>query len=239
MVGASYLESDGDIIIKGGVAGKNKAKIRSQKNVSAKYLNEAYIEAIEDVLIQREALNSTIKTQGIIRVEQSRVVGGELVALQGIVAGSLGSDLGIQTTVTVGIDYLIQDKMSELDAQIEKIDKTINRISQTVGPIISDRTKLARLSTEKKQVVRTLIEQLKSLKTQRQEFIEQKEQYKQESARRTGRKVNVVHRMFQGVTAIIGSCRIVSKESTKGPFSMIEDIENEMVRIVPMSDLKI
>lgn len=237
MVGASYLESEGDIVIRGGIAGKDKAKIRSQKGVTARYVNEATIEAIEDVTVQREILNATVKTQGVIRSEQSRIVGGDLVAQAGLVAGSLGSDLGIQTNITVGVDYLIQDKMAEMEAQIEQVDKTISKISQTVGPIISDRMKLERLSTEKKQVVRTLIEQLKTLKSQRQVLSDKKDEYRRESSRKTGKKINVVQRMFQGVTIMIGTCRLVVKESTKGPFSLVEDVENEMVRIVPMSSL--
>ena len=81
IVGAATIESDGDIILNGGMNGKGKGFLRSQGNVEAKYLNEVTVVSWRDISVQKSIINSIVKTKGKVESQHGSVIGGEVTAL--------------------------------------------------------------------------------------------------------------------------------------------------------------
>lgn len=93
----------GDVYIRGGVAGKNKAVIKAKKNVYTKFASDCTIECGGTLNIGHYAMNCDIKAKEVIlESTDSKIIGGNIEADVKVIAGELGSRAGIPTKISVG-----------------------------------------------------------------------------------------------------------------------------------------
>ncbi len=93
---------EGSIYIKGGIAGKNKAVIRSRKNIYTKFVSDTTILCEGSVHIGFYCLNSTIKAKEVILDSpRSQIIGGNIEADIRVAASIIGSSSEKRTTVVV------------------------------------------------------------------------------------------------------------------------------------------
>lgn len=92
----------GDIYIRGGVAGKNKAIIKAKKNVYTKFASDCTIECGGTLNIGHYAMNCKIKAKEVIlESPASKIIGGDIEAEVKVIAAELGSRAGVQTRISV------------------------------------------------------------------------------------------------------------------------------------------
>ena len=83
---------DGSIYIRGGIAGMNKAVIRSRRNIYTKFVSNATIECGGSVHIGFYCLNSNIKAKEVILDSPGgQIIGGNVEAEIRVVASMIGS----------------------------------------------------------------------------------------------------------------------------------------------------
>lgn len=100
---AEMIEStQGSIYIKGGVNGKNTAKIKAEKDVYLKYANECSVTASGLILIGQYAYHSRLQANKI-RVESSKgkIVGGQTFAKYQVISSTIGNKSEKPTDVQV------------------------------------------------------------------------------------------------------------------------------------------
>lgn len=123
-IGASSLieSRSGDVYIKGGIAGKNKAKIVAKKNIYTKFASDCVIECGGTVNIGYYAMNCEIRAKEVIfESDKSKIIGGETYADVKIIVGELGSRADIHTKVKVtGFDRAsFEEDYNKLNSAIE------------------------------------------------------------------------------------------------------------------------
>lgn len=106
-VGNSYIKSEGELVIGGGVNGHDSGHIKCNGNATIKYLNDANIEINGDLNVLKDIVNSDVKCNGA--VSASRIVGGSTIALKGIKVNIAGSEIGTPTLMEVGINYRVKE----------------------------------------------------------------------------------------------------------------------------------
>ncbi len=236
-VGSCKLESKGDVILHSGVSGKTKGTITAGGKVDARYLNEVTVEADGSVKVDREAYNSTIRTQGVYTSPRGKVVGGSITALKGIEIGTAGSDLGVATKLWAGVDFKSAERRRSMAEALDHADREIERISTAIGPLLADPKKIQLLPTKKKKAVLNLVSHLKHLKEQRQQLETERIEAPAAEQRNATRQINIKEMVYQGITAEIGECRLLLKKEATGPLSMIEDLGEGSIRLLPFNPL--
>ncbi len=106
-VEGAVLESrNGDISIRFGVQGQNRALIKAKGKIKAKFINQAKVEAADDVIVTQAMMQSEINSGGSVIAEgqRGRIIGGKIRAADTIVARSIGSESHTKT-------YLYIEKM--------------------------------------------------------------------------------------------------------------------------------
>lgn len=92
----------GSIFIKGGIAGNNKAVIRSKKNIYTKFVADATIICDGSLHIGFYCLNSNIKAKEVILDSpKGQIIGGNIDAEIRVVASTIGSTSEKRTVITV------------------------------------------------------------------------------------------------------------------------------------------
>jgi len=113
------VEAGGNLVIQGGIMGRGKDKILVEGRIQAKFILDAEVEAGQDILINREIVQSIVKCMGSISIPNGRIVGGETVTRAGVVVGQVGSEALVPTVLTAGRDFRLDDKLDILHAEID------------------------------------------------------------------------------------------------------------------------
>jgi uncharacterized protein (DUF342 family) len=236
-VGNCQLVSDGNVVLAGGMAGKGRGMVLAGGEVRTRYLNEVTVEAEGSVSVERESYNSVIRTAGAFVSPAGSVVGGEVTAMKGIEVSVAGSDLGVPTKLRAGIDFRRAERRRRLAEEINTVSKEVERISTAIGPLLGDPGKLHGLPTDKKKAVLGLVGHLKKLKARHEELLAQRMGRAEAASQEALRQVNVKDKAYAGVSAELGGFRLVLRQETAGPLTMIDDPASQSVRLVSYSEL--
>jgi len=117
------LRAGGKVEIKGGISGQENAIIIAGESIVAKYISESIVIAEGDIIVESSIIDSKINTNGTIVAINSAIIGNSISAIRGIVCKDLGSSIGIETTVTLGIEpekHQIYREFKELESHMIK-----------------------------------------------------------------------------------------------------------------------
>lgn len=120
----------GNILIKGGIAGKNKAVIKSTKDIYTKFISDATIICDGIVHVGFYCLNSNIiAKQVIVESAKGRIIGGVIEAEQKVEAAYIGNERELRTQIIV--KGFSRSKMKqELDDLQKTLDKAKEELSK-------------------------------------------------------------------------------------------------------------
>lgn len=164
-VGRCEIEAEGDIIITGGVMGKNEGKIISGKSIYAKFIESVKVEAVEGVYVQDGILHSFIDAiKEIICVgKRGAIVGGRLRAGELVKTKALGSIANPETIVEVGIDPKKRQTMLELEEKRDKAYKDLDPVKANYENLKNQKKVIKKLPDDKEELLKQLANKVNEL----------------------------------------------------------------------------
>lgn len=153
---AQKIESrDGNIYIKGGIAGKNKATIRCTRNLYVKYLKDVDVDCDGTVYIGFYSMNANIRAkQVIIESTKGRIIGGNIQADIRVEAAEIGNRAETRTIIKVNgfdrgtlkaqLDFIIE-KLENAKTQMVKIKQLMQIYSSSPSLTPEQRTVYTRV----------------------------------------------------------------------------------------------
>jgi len=136
IIEGANVRAGGHLTVYGGIIGAEGSTIEAGGSVHTRYILEADLRAEDDIIVQREIVNSKVKTRGAISIPRGRIVGGELEALGGIEAGQTGSGGNVETLLVVGTDFVLSKTLEEREKKLADLDQTRARIREKIDPLI-------------------------------------------------------------------------------------------------------
>jgi hypothetical protein len=135
VIQAATIECGGDLIARGGMAGREKGRLNVSGSITARYLTSVQARCGGDVRIEREVMNCNLITGGSINAPNASIIGGATVITGASVIGSLGSVAASPTMIVLGMVPLFQlaadaararykelsDKLEALKAEDKKL----------------------------------------------------------------------------------------------------------------------
>ena len=128
--------NSGSIFIKGGIAGNNKAVIRSKKNIYTKFVADTTIVCEGSVHIGFYCLNSNIKAKEVILDSpRGQIIGGTIEAEIRVVASTIGSTSEKRTMIHVsGFDRrLLKMNLDNISTDIENLKVLLTKAKLEVS----------------------------------------------------------------------------------------------------------
>ncbi len=167
IVEGSELIAGGNITLKAGVAGGDKAVLSAGDSIVAKYVERASLDAVVGIKTEF-ALHSRLMSEGYIDVSSGKgaIIGGTASAGKYIVAKVLGADSGVATNVEIGISPKkrkryrdVEETIKELSAGIGRMELALQTTSKQNGPranpkaVLEVKSKLAQMQSEKQKLL--------------------------------------------------------------------------------------
>lgn len=137
-VEACTLEAGKDIILRSGMVGGNKAHVRTKGNLYAKFIEYTVIQ-VEGDMEADVLLDCTVACRGSILIQgrTAKIIGGDVSAVKGIRATTIGNEAEMRTAVTVGVSAdcisrlnLLKKKMDITKMELDKIEQGLAKFEE-------------------------------------------------------------------------------------------------------------
>ncbi len=216
VVEAAFLNAGGQIIVKRGIHGMGKGRVQAKDNIITKFIENATV--ISGGYIETESiLHSQVSAGNDIRVggKKGFVNGGVIRAGNLVEAQTIGSTMGTQTKIEVGVDPEVKERYGELQKSIIQISKEMEQLRPILVNFNEKVQKKEPLSAERVQQVQTVARSFKEkqqlLNLQRKELKELHEQIQMSH----NAKIKVKGSIYPGVSVNISevSLNIKSERS--------------------------
>lgn len=156
-VEAATLIAGGDIILKKGMQGGQKAKISCGGDVYANFIEFTTVEAkgkVEANIIMNCQISAG--NDVIVSGKRGAIVGGSTYAVGHITTSNLGNEAGLRTVAQVGVSKELQDRDRALKTKISGIKASIERTKKELETVSNPH-----LSQDKEDVRKAKESQLK------------------------------------------------------------------------------
>jgi hypothetical protein len=195
------IMTGGNLHVRGGIAGRGKKKMVIAGRLQARYIIDCEVEVGKDVVVEREIMQSFVKTRGALAMQHGRMVGGKIIALSGVLVGQLGSEAGIPTIVYAGHDFKLEEKIQAIQKQIEEVETRRDTIKETLAPALQ---KEAKLPSEAREALDKLKKELDGLEQTIKEYQAEMAGLKKRSISRSRPRVEISRRIFAETTFYLG-----------------------------------
>lgn len=137
----------GNVLCKLGYIGQGKGVIDAKGDVNLNFTKNQIVKCRQNVVVAKEALNSTIYARKTITVHGNplSIAGGKMMARDSITAYSIGNNSGIKSLLEVGTDYALLEELQKVEALIAEITESKRKLLLTYQ-------KYERLAEIKKQL---------------------------------------------------------------------------------------
>jgi len=158
------LISKGNVTIKQGVIGReNNTRIKAGGACTAQYVQSADVESGADFIVRDYIRNSIVKSRGRVITPDEKssgkgtgsIMGGEIIAMKGVIANSIGSEYTKDTKVVVGVDYEFEKKVNNFNKGLKyceletaKLSKFLKLGFQSLDEV---KKRIAKLNREKQK----------------------------------------------------------------------------------------
>ncbi len=167
IIEAAEVEAGGSISVAKGINGMTKGNVRAKGNVVTKYINSAKVSAggnIQSELI----LNSEVAAGDRINVQGKKgfITGGHVRSGNEIMAKTIGSEMGVDTVIEVGIDPELKAKFAKLQKDNEEYRKNIARMEPVLQAVAQRLQKGEKMPPEQIKKMQEASVELKKQKEQ-------------------------------------------------------------------------
>ncbi|MDD7641983.1 MAG: FapA family protein [bacterium] len=131
VVESACVDGRKGVILRGGVLGKNGAKIRSKGNITAQFIEYADVKTEGDIEAD-SFLDSHVYAGGKIKLNGKKgcIVGGTTHAVRGIEARAIGNSAGANTEVSVGVHQTVYEQIQMIDREARDDERQLQRIEE-------------------------------------------------------------------------------------------------------------
>ena len=230
-VGDCCLEALTDITL-GGMSGHQHGTIRCGGIFRARYINGVSLDALDNIFIANEIIDSQVQTAKALSCPAARVIGGCCTALKGIDVGEVGSESNIPTKLVVGHSFIALKLIKVLHQKILRSMDRLKKIIPQTKAYLKNPEKIEKLTETRKKEILSLIDEerkLVSLKLKSEELL------KQETLNVTAGAnpiISASQGIWQGVKISFGITTEVIKDDLYYPLSIIEDMDTGHFKLI-------
>ncbi len=156
-VGRVFLFAERDIILSGGVMGRNGGVIESNSDVYAKFVEQGNIKAGRNIFIEEASMHSELVAGDSITIKGGRgeLIGGEAIAGKKITVTKLGAVVETKTELVVGLPPEILDELRKMKTEISSHEEVLKKVKQSIAKLSDPRKEI---TDEEKQMSLQLLE---------------------------------------------------------------------------------
>jgi len=230
---AAEVHADENILVRGGICGKEKGKVTCGGELRARFCSGASIEAVGDVYIAREAINCVIRTHGMLHIPNGSLMGGRVHARKGGQIAVLGSEAGVKTHVGIGMPPEVFAEIAAIDEKVKSLRGIAEQIRTHVQPLLAN---LRRLTPAQREKATELMYQADDLEAQIEPLLKRREELIHETAAVDAALVigSLIH---AGISMTVDNYSLRFEKELKGPIKIEKRKVDNVTEVVGVNQI--
>lgn len=216
VVEGARIEADGNITIARGVNGMGKGQLSARGNIVAKFIENASISAggyVESGSILHSRVNA--KTEINVNGKKGFITGGEVCAAQCINVKTLGSPMGADTVVSVGVDPQVKIELQQIQKQMGEAAKVLKTIQPVIQATTQKLKQGVKLSPDQASYIKSLVLLDKQKQEEMEKATKRMEELQQEVSEGEDAKVCVTGTVYPGTRIFVSDASLVVQKEYK------------------------
>lgn len=212
VVEGAKITAGGQIIINRGITGMSRGVLTAGSNVIVKYIENATVHAggyVETDCI----IHSTVTAGSHVTVQGKRgfITGGVVRATSYVEVKTLGSDMGVDTTVEVGTDPEMKARYNELQQEVQEMRKNIARLEPVIRAVGEKLGKGEKLNLDQMKQAKLLSTQLATNKEKLKSDLVELAKLEVSFDQTTDASVKITGQAYPGTKIVVSECKLVLK----------------------------
>jgi uncharacterized protein (DUF342 family) len=208
---------DGDIEIKGFCV---ESVLTARKNVKLNVVHQSKISAGGLLSINKESIDSVLRTEQYVKCTQGRIIGGHLFTVFGLEVKELGCEAQSTTDVIFGSTSEIHEDFSLLINKIKSYREVYNLISLQLGPYAKNPKRLILLNAGLRVKMERLYQKGQDIFEKMSKLESEQNQILSNAALENECICNIKGNLFAGVEFICRDERMSIKDLIQGPIGI-------------------
>jgi uncharacterized protein (DUF342 family) len=137
----------GDLNVTGGIVGRGRAFLKVGGGIRTKFIQNCKVACRKTMTIDTGIINSNIFVMEKLDMgDRGKILGGEIYAIKGIRAGSIGKESGKSTRIHCGVDFTLQKEQETNHKTLQGIAEKLAKLRGVMAVPNPDPEKQAKLA---------------------------------------------------------------------------------------------
>ena len=214
VVEGATLIAEGQIILKRGIQGMGRGVLEAKGNIVAKFIENATVKT-EGYLNTESILHSTVSAKGEIKVNGKKgfITGGSVRSRCLLDAKTIGSIMGADTIIEVGIDPTLKERFQELRKNLVEQEEQAKKIRPVIVAFGKKLGMGEKFTPDKMKQMQMLSKTLKDLEEQIQNETAELKDIQEGMEYDANARVIVRGIIYPGVKLVISDCTMFVRET--------------------------
>jgi uncharacterized protein (DUF342 family) len=136
----------GDLNVAGGIVGRGRAFLKAGGSIRTKFIQNCKVACRKTITIEAGIINSNIFVMEKLDLgDRGKILGGEIYAIKGIRAGSIGKEAGKATHIHCGVDFTLQKEQEANKKNLQTLGGKLAKLREIMAAPNPDPEKQAKL----------------------------------------------------------------------------------------------
>ncbi|WP_297245824.1 DUF342 domain-containing protein [uncultured Brachyspira sp.] len=239
----AYIECAGNLIVSGGIIGGPNSTIHVNGKMYSQFIRNANIICKGDVLSQ-QLVNAEIAGNDRVIILEGKgvIIGGNVKALNGVWAKSIGSMSESKTTITVGRDAETDAEFKNIVATVKTNKEEMSKIKSLLGTEYFKNPKafIQIIPPNKREGIKDILRRITNLVRETAQLEARRDEMSAEFEKLSHSSITSMEGFFPGVTIYISSMRkYISKKISGTEYfysKELRDISEKAPKLLPLEE---
>ena len=220
------IEAEGNVLLQKGIIGGGEGFVRAKGDVILKFVENQNIRCKGNVIVGESIRHSKVYSDKkvIVKGKKGFIVGGEVVATEGIEAKNIGNYQNIKTDILVGISEKVKKRLEELEHEMKQNESNEDNVKKAISTLIQLKYTQKKKFTADKAALLAKMQGLRTgLPRQKEELEQEKTNVQKELMKYQNAEVKVLNKVYPGVkVTILNEKYTVTEERSNVSFRLID-----------------
>lgn len=210
----------GDVTVKQLIFGGESGQVLAGGSVTCATARQAHIESIGNIVVTKEAVGCTLRTQGAVLAERAKVIGGVLRTVCGADMLQFGNEVGTASTLELCSDIEMTTDYVTLVTSITSHRKAKELIELHLGPYAKQTSRLSLLTGAVRARIEALLKKRKDVEDSLVQLLSKQQKLLEGARVSQTLRCNVRKIFHAGSRIVAGEQAFAPHEAVKGPASI-------------------
>lgn len=212
------VSAGGNIVVHNGILGKEGGNVFAEGDISAKFIENAHVEAMGNIFVQESIMHSYVDAGGsviLVGGRHGKLIGGRTRAGKEINVRVTGSWTEIPTEVEVGVAPRTREEIIKLEEEIEEDKKYFSELKLGIKTLLHFKERFGELSQEKEEILARYLRAQNMLMNKLRDTTVKVDLLQKELTKEVGGRICVFDTVYPGTKICIRTTAMYIKEEYK------------------------